>query len=184
MIEKRRSDAELIRAARRGDQSAWNILVERHARLVYAIPLRLRLAPDSATNVFHAVFTQLLYNLGRIRESDDLVTWLAEAALRESKRLRFGVHLSPRLDALSTIRGMPIDEETLRRWEDQQLVRDAVSQLPERCQRLLSIVLFTDHPVPATDLARRLNIPEGRVGPERARCFEMLREVLDAWGFP
>ncbi|HTR98023.1 MAG TPA: hypothetical protein VMH61_08980, partial [Candidatus Acidoferrales bacterium] len=50
--------------------------------------------------------------------------------------------------------------------------------LPERCQRLLRALYYEDPPPAYADLARRLGVPVGSLGPTRARCMEKLRERL------
>jgi RNA polymerase sigma factor (sigma-70 family) len=183
MVERRRSDAELLRKARGGDEEAWAALVGRYARLVYAIPLRVGLSPDSSAHTFHAVFSRLLEELGNVRDTETLVTWLVRTTVDEARRLRGGVALSPRVDALSTIGQIPLGDETIQRWQRQQIIREAMEQLPERCQRLLSAVLFAENPPSRSELARRLNIPEARVSAEQSRCIEGVLDILEAWGF-
>ena len=52
------SDAELVTRCRSGDQAAWNALVDRYARYVYAIATRVyRLGPEDSEDVFQEVFT-------------------------------------------------------------------------------------------------------------------------------
>ncbi|MFQ5593662.1 MAG: RNA polymerase sigma factor [Anaerolineae bacterium] len=183
MVERRRPDAELLRGARGGNEEAWAALVDRYSRMVYAIPLRVGLSPDSSANVFHAVFSRLLSELSSVRDTDTLVAWLLQTTTSEARRLRAGVAFSPHVDALSTIDELPVSDEIVQRWQRQQIVREATEQLPERCRRLLDAVLYTENPPPLSELARRLNIPEGRVSAERALCFEALKEILEAWRF-
>lgn len=183
MVERRRPDAELLRGARGGTEEAWAALVNRYSRMVYAIPLRVGLSPDSSAHVFHAVFSRLLAELGRVRDTDTLVAWLLQTTISESRRLRAGVALSPHVDALSTIGELPVSDEIVQQWQRQQLVREATEQLPERCRRLLDAVLYTENPPSPSELARRLNIPEGRVSAEQALCFEALQQILEAWHF-
>lgn len=181
MVERRLSDAELLHRARGGDEEAWAALVDRYGRLVYAIPLRVGLSPDSSARIFHAVFSNLLEELDRIRDTDTLVSWLLRTTTNEARRLRAGVAVSPRVDALSTIDHVPVSDETVQLWQRQQVIREATRQLPERCQRLLETALYTATPPSLSEIARRLNIPVGRVSAERARCFEALLEILEAW---
>ncbi|MFQ5341683.1 MAG: RNA polymerase sigma factor [Anaerolineae bacterium] len=183
MVERRRPDAELLRGARSGNAQAWAALVDRYSRMVYAMPLRVGLSPDSSANVFHAVFSRLLQELGGIRDTDTLVAWLLQTTISESRRLRAGVAFSPHVDALSTIGELSVSDETVQRWQRQQIVREATEQLPERCRRLLEAVLYTESPPSPSELARRLNIPEGRVSAEQALCFEALTEILETWNF-
>lgn len=183
MVRRRRSDADLLRGARGGDEEAWSALVDRYARLVYAIPLRIGLPPDSSVNIFHTVFRRLLENLDEVRDSDALMSWLVQATTSEARRLRGGVAMSPRVDALSSIAEKPLGEDTIHNWMRQQIVREATQQLSERCQRLLDAVLYSETPPSSPELAHRLNLPEPRVSAERARCFEALLEILEAWDF-
>lgn len=183
MVRRRHSDAELLRRARGGDEKAWAGLVERYSRLVYAIPLRVGLSTDSSVNIFHSVFRQLLENLGKVHDTDTLVNWLLHTTTNEARRLRGGIVVSPRVDALSTIGQAPVSEDTLEHWLRQQTIREATAQLTERCQRLLEAVLYTENPPSHPELARRLNVPQGRVSAEQARCFEALLDVLEAWDF-
>ncbi|HEU4753729.1 MAG TPA: sigma-70 family RNA polymerase sigma factor, partial [Armatimonadota bacterium] len=69
------------------------------------------------------------------------------------------------------------------RLEEEQLVRDAVEELGERCRTLLGWLYQTDPPPPYTEIARRLNVPVGAVGPTRARCLQQLKRLLQRRGF-
>jgi DNA-directed RNA polymerase specialized sigma24 family protein len=62
-----------------------------------------------------------------------------------------------------------------------------VAELPPRRRTLLR-ALFTDHPRPYGELARTAGIPQGAIGPTRARALQQLRVRLkdhglgpDAW---
>ena len=53
-------DGDLVRACRAGDVDAWNELVERFSRYVYAIAVRgFRLSEEDAEDVFQDVFTRI-----------------------------------------------------------------------------------------------------------------------------
>jgi DNA-directed RNA polymerase specialized sigma24 family protein len=52
------TDAELVQRCRTGDADAWNELVERYSRYVYAIAAQgFRLSPADAEDAFQEVFT-------------------------------------------------------------------------------------------------------------------------------
>jgi DNA-directed RNA polymerase specialized sigma24 family protein len=46
------SDAQLVKDCRRGDETAWETLVRRYQKLIYAIPRRAGLSEDQAAEVF------------------------------------------------------------------------------------------------------------------------------------
>jgi DNA-directed RNA polymerase specialized sigma24 family protein len=57
------------------------------------------------------------------------------------------------------------------------VVRDALSALPSRWQRLLEM-LMADPPVPYTEISDQLGLPIGSIGPTRGRCLDRLRVLL------
>jgi len=61
-------------------------------------------------------------------------------------------------------------------------LRAAVSRLPARCPALVAALL--ESPPPAyRELAERLALPRGSIGPTRARCLACLRRMLPPdWG--
>ena len=67
---------ELVLAARGGDQEAWVLLVDRYARLVYAVALRCRLSHADAADVSQTVWLRLAENLTRINEPSRVGAWL------------------------------------------------------------------------------------------------------------
>ncbi|GAA1384490.1 hypothetical protein GCM10009639_06030 [Kitasatospora putterlickiae] len=60
-----------------------------------------------------------------------------------------------------------------------RLVREAVAALPGRCPRLVA-ALAEDPPPSYRELADRLGMPRGSIGPTRARCLACLRVRLHA----
>src|SRR6266478_3587183 len=64
------TDRELLLACRSGDESAWEALVQRYQRLIYAIPRRAGLNDDQAADVFQEVFTTLFQKLDGIDQPE------------------------------------------------------------------------------------------------------------------
>jgi hypothetical protein len=66
------ADAELVARCRTGEQAAWEALVDRYARYVYAIATRVyRLGPEDADDVFQEVFTRF-ERLDTLRDGEAL----------------------------------------------------------------------------------------------------------------
>ena len=63
-----KSDAELIKACRRGSDAAWNELVERFQRLIITIPRRAGLSEEQSADVFQEVFLTLFEKLDEIEQ--------------------------------------------------------------------------------------------------------------------
>jgi len=65
-------------------------------------------------------------------------------------------------------------DEAILAYERNVALREAFAQLSPRCQHMLSL-LMQDPPVPYGVVSMRLGMPQGSVGPIRARCLDRLR---------
>ena len=65
----------------------------------------------------------------------------------------------------------------------QQLVRDALRSIPERCRKMLKMLFFEQPPRPYLEVAKELGLAEGSIGFIRGRCLEKLRKALEQRGF-
>jgi RNA polymerase sigma factor (sigma-70 family) len=186
------SDEALVLACRRGDEAAWETLVERFQRLIYTIARRAGLDEDAATDVFQNVFASLVERLDRIEQPDRIQAWLVTAAKREAWRAVLNRNQSRNaatadeseedlLDRLPDQSLLP--DELLLELEKQHTVRAAVGSLDERCGRLLTLLFYRAEPPAYAEVAAELNISAGSIGPTRARCLQKLLRVLKESGF-
>jgi DNA-directed RNA polymerase specialized sigma24 family protein len=67
--------------------------------------------------------------------------------------------------------------------EEQQIVRMLVESLDERCAQLLTLLFYRPDSAPYAEIAAKLGIPEGSIGPTRARCLQKLRRLLEGATF-
>src|SRR5919199_5339692 len=90
-------DAELVARCRAGDQTAWNELVERFSRYVYAICVQaFRLSEHDAEDVFQDVFAKVYEHLGRLRDDEAIRPWIGQLTRRLCiDRLRSGGREQP-----------------------------------------------------------------------------------------
>lgn len=184
------SDPELIAASLdHDDRQAWEALLVRYQRLIYSIPIRLGFSPSDAADVFQAVCLLLLENLAYLRRRDRLGAWLVTTTRRECWRLarnRPTEVIDLDLDTVELDRndGQPATlEEEFLHLERQALLNAALDSLDPRCRQLLRL-LFWAEPRPSYDeIARLMSLPEGSVGPTRARCLEKLTRILQRNGF-
>ena len=79
-----RSDAELLRRCRNGDECAWEEVIENYKRLIYSIPLNFGLTTEEAADIFQQTFISLVENLERLRADSNLGAWLAVVARRHA----------------------------------------------------------------------------------------------------
>lgn len=167
----------LVARARAGDQAAWDRIVELHTPLVRAMCARHRLSAADAEDVAATVWLRLVERLGTIREPAALPGWLATTARNECLQLLRTRNRSMPIEGTDLV----ADEATTADdWLVQQeryiALRQAFTQLSEKCQRLLSL-LFTEPPMPYTEISAMLGMAVGGIGPNRMRCLEMLRRT-------
>lgn len=176
--------AALVRRAAEGDHQAWESLVDQFARLIWSITVEFKLAESDAADVVQTTWLRLLEHIDRIRYPDRVGAWLAATARNEClrsmgvrKRVVLG-HDETQLDHAAAVEAPGIDERLLADERD-QVVRDALSALPNRWQRLLEM-LMADPPVSYTEISDQLGLPIGSIGPTRGRCLARLRVLLQA----
>ena len=76
-------DSTLVARCRRVEAAAWEALVRRYQRLVYAIVRRAGLDEHAAADVFQTVFARLVEHLPRIADPRRLQAWIVTTARRE-----------------------------------------------------------------------------------------------------
>lgn len=183
MIEP--SDTALVTACRAGDADAWEALVLRYQRLIYAIPRRAGLSDESAADVFQRVWAKLVEHLDRIEQPERLSAWLMTTAKRETWRISRRERAAPISadDLQDEVGGLPDDallpDEELVRLEEQHQVRTAILSLDDRCRTLLELLFYRDVAPSYDEIAVALGTRAGSIGPTRARCLEKLRLALE-----
>jgi RNA polymerase sigma factor (sigma-70 family) len=187
-----RSDEQLLAACRSGDEGAWEALVHRYQRLIYAIPRRAGLDEDAASEIFQDVFTALLESIDTIEQPSRLQAWLVTTAKRKTWRARSRASLlrpfaseegEPEGEMHDLVDERALPEEALARLEEQHLVRAALEELEERCRKLLQMLFYAVEVPPYSEIAAALGTSEGSIGPTRARCLKKLLGVLQKKGF-
>jgi RNA polymerase sigma factor (sigma-70 family) len=177
----------LVRKAAGGDRMAWERLVSKFERLIWSITVEFKLGESDAADVAQTTWLRLLEHIDRIQHPDRVGSWLAATARNEClrnlaarKRLVLGHDdTEPGTAAVAAVAHPPEVDERLLADERDQVVRDAMSRLPGRWQRLLEM-LMADPPVPYTEISDQLGLPIGSIGPTRGRCLAQLRVLLQA----
>lgn len=178
-------DVALVHACLDEDAGAWRALVARYQRFVYAIALRCGLDESAAADVFQSVFERLHANLPQLRQPDRLQAWIGTTAKREALRLRQRaareIAIDPDqpggLDDLPS--DDPLPEVALAELQLLDRLRQALDRLDDRCRALLTAIFLEADEEPAyREIAARLGMPIGSLGPTRARCLQKLRQLL------
>jgi RNA polymerase sigma factor (sigma-70 family) len=186
------TDEQLVALCRRGEEGAWEALVRRYQRLIYAVPRRAGLDEDAASEVFQEVFTTLLESIESIEQPSRLQAWLVTTAKRKTWRTisraramrPFATDDSDEQSEMYDLadeRVLP--DDALVQLEEQHTVRAALVELDERCRKLLQMLFYQTEPPAYSEIATALGTSEGSIGPTRARCLKKLLDVLKKKGF-
>ena len=184
------SDEQLIGRCLKADQEAWSALIDKYKNLIYSIPIKFGMHQD-AGDIFQSVCVDLLSELPRLREHRALPKWLMQtcyhkclAYQRAANRL---VELPPegtKSDSvLPASSADDLPEHMLVQLEQEQILRDAISQLPEKCERMVRLLFFEMPPRPYESVAEELGMATGSIGAIRGRCLAYLRKQLQKRGF-
>ena len=184
------TDAALIVRCKIGDGAAWQALVHRYQRLVYAIVRRIGLDEHAAADVFQTVFMRLMEHLPRLTQLDRLQAWIVTTAKREAllqrKRGLRNVSMTRAdeddVDApvWEIADDAPLPEDALAELQAQNQVKSALERLDARCRELLTLLYGADDDkIAYEDVAAQLSMPVGSIGPTRARCLGKLRKLVD-----
>ena len=168
-----RPDAELVVACRAGDETAWNELVERFSRYVYAIASQaFRLGTDEAEDVFQEVFARIYQRLDTLRDPEALRPWIGQLTRREC------------IDHIrASARELPAEElpeqteEMLDRIEEAFDVRAALGSLSEECREVLDRFFCRDESY--RTIGEELGLPSGTIASRISRCLGRLREQIE-----
>jgi RNA polymerase sigma factor (sigma-70 family) len=182
------SDDRLIALCRKGDQQAWAELVDKYKNLIYSIPLKLGMYDDAA-DIFQSVCVDLLSDLPQLREPRALPKWLMQVCyhkcLEHRTRAKRQVQLegedAENIPAEGT--GVAFQEELLAQLQREQMVRDVMTELTPRCQRMVRMLFFETPPRPYQEIAEELGMATGSIGFIRGRCLVRLKKQLEKMGF-
>ena len=170
--------ADLVTRARKGDQQAWDVLVERYSPLIWSICRHYRLDRADAEDVGQRTWLQFVNHLGAIRDPAALPGWLTTTTRRECNRV---VRAARGPQAAGQLLDENIPDKQIRTAEQELLaaerhaaLREAFTCLSPSRQQLMAL-LIEDPPVPYTEISARLGIPVSSIGPTRGRCLDQLR---------
>jgi RNA polymerase sigma factor (sigma-70 family) len=179
-------DTRLVKECIAGNEEAWSLLIDKYKALIYSIPIKYRLPPQEAADVFQSTCMELLERLSELREPRALPKWLMQVAHHQCYRVK---RQQQRLVSRDAEPDLPVPEtpaiaETLvQQTQEEQMLREAMGSLTPQCRRLVELLFFETPPRPYTEVAADLGLAIGSIGFTRQKCIERLRRNLDGLGF-
>jgi RNA polymerase sigma factor (sigma-70 family) len=170
------TDGELVARCRNGDQRAWNELVERFSRYVYAIAVQaFRLSSHDAEDVFQEVFARVYQHLDRLRNDDAIRPWIAQRTRRLCiDRLRSSGREGPAEAGDLEPGGY---DETLAQLDEAIAVREGMEAVGEACREILDRFFCRDESYKA--IGDALDLPAGTIASRISRCLAKLKAELE-----
>jgi RNA polymerase sigma factor (sigma-70 family) len=168
--------AATVRAAVAGDGRAFASLVDRFDRPLRAIARSYGLSRWDADDVIQNTWMQFMQHGGGLREPAAVSGWLATTARRHCLRaLQSHVREHLTEDPALEERGQDgrLDAGILA--AERRAALDASLSRLSRRQRELITLLLDEPDISYTEVAQRLALPVGSIGPTRARSLSRLR---------
>ena len=155
------ADADLVRACRSGDVTAWRSLYERYAPLVHRFASALGVPVDEREDAAQDIFIAVFRSLKHFRGEAQLSTWIYRIAARHAIRLgrRRRTRETMRLTMLNekpTVLNDPSERSTQVATLDRMLAK-----LPPKKRTVL--VLFEIEGLSAKEISDVVGCPENTV---------------------
>lgn len=180
------SDERLVKECLTGHEEAWSLLIDKYKALIYSIPVKYRLPPDEAAEVFQATCVELLNRLPELRQARALPKWLMQVAHHQCYRWK---RQQQRLVSRDADPDLPdpatpaIAETLVQQTQEEQLLREAMAALSPQCRRLVELLFYETPARPYNEVAAELGLAVGSIGFTRQKCIDRLRRHLGDLGF-
>jgi len=173
-------DAQLVARFQRGDEDAFDQLVERHRRRVYSLVCRLA-SPTEADDLAQDVFIAAYKALPNFRGDAAFSTWIYRIAVHVcSHHLRKRKLDTTELDEQHLDQDREHDpERSAMSVELQRRVRHAINELPDKLR--LVVVLRDLHGLNYEEIAQVAGCPIGTVRSRLHYATQRLSSLLKAY---
>jgi RNA polymerase sigma factor (sigma-70 family) len=171
---------EAFRRWRAGDDPALDDLVRIMSPVLWHVVRATGLDREATEDVIQNTWLTLVRSGDSVRDAQAITRWLCTSARREAWRVsKASTRVRPVEDDVLAAR-MPREsspESEVVTLDEKAALWEAITRLPERCQRLLRIVAWEPRP-DYSSVADTLEMPIGSIGPTRRRCLDKLRVEL------
>jgi RNA polymerase sigma-70 factor (ECF subfamily) len=176
-------DHALVTAAKRGDTHAFDELLSRHKRRVFAVALRITKNREDAEDVAQESFHKAFLHLGGFQQASQFSTWLTRITINEAymvlRRRRSVPEVLPLTpdDGVNFVPEAFVDrslnpEESCWRREHSELLTNAINRLGPTIRKTMWLRMVEERSVAET--ARLLDTSVAAV---KSRVFRGRREL-------
>lgn len=181
------TDQELVQKTLDGDMDSFSVLVERYQKQIYSLTYRLTNDPEDAQDLAQEVFIHIYKVLGKYDQERKFFSWMYKVAtnvcynaLRRGKNeqtvaLEKVIEMIPLISSSETH-----PEEYFQRRETQEIVRNAVAELPDKYR--LPLVLRYLEDLTYKEIAEYMDLPVTTIETRLYRGKSMLQKKLQILG--
>ena len=180
------SEQELVKSARRGDADAFETLVRRYERAVYALALRMCGNDADAQEAAQEAFLSAWQSLPFFRGEASFATWLYRLTtnasidlLRREKRQRT-ISLDDEAAGLDLPDSRLTPHEEAERTELREQLQAGLNELPDEYRAVL--ILRELHQLSYQEIAEVTRLELGTVKSRISRARALMRNYLTAAG--
>lgn len=181
----KREDAQLIRKCLKGDEKAYEKLLEKYRGPVFSICLRMVRNRDDAEDLAQDVFIKIFNILDRYNPSFPFSSWLYRITsnlcidfLRKNKRTVFSLDKPVDGDDGEMFRQLPSDgigpHRKMELKEEMLILEKAIERLPDH-YRMIVLLRHQEH-LSYDEISETLGIPLGTV---KARIHRARKTIVD-----
>lgn len=186
------TESELVRAARSGDQSAFEALVKANQAMAYQLAYRMTGNPEDAADLTQEAFLNAWRGLSAFDGRSSFSTWLyrltSNACIDFLRREKRRVSLSMTLEDEEDEEGRQADlpdqrfspQRELEKKEAAEALRRGLAALTPEYREILTLRELEGYSY--QELSRELGLEEGTVKSRLARARLALREFLQKDG--
>jgi RNA polymerase sigma-70 factor, ECF subfamily len=175
-------ESDLIRRAQRGDEDAYEELVNAYQGIAFRTAYVIARNASDAEDAAQDGFVKAWRALGRFREGAPFRPWLLRIVANEASNRRRSAGRRAGLALRAATQepsgdAAPSPEAALLSSEQRAELLAAVDELPEEQRDVVALRYFLG--LSEAEVAETLGIPAGTVKSRNARALERLRETYD-----
>lgn len=181
----RRADAALVAALRRGDDAAYERLVDLHGGRMLAVARRIMGRDDDALDAVQDALIGAFRGIDRFDGTSALGTWLHAIVVNACRMAKRRRARRPELALDDLVRGASVDVPDLQRGpldrlsasETHAQVRDAIERLPDSYAVALRLRHLDERDL--ADVAAHLGVTHDTIKTRLYRARRALRPILE-----
>jgi len=174
--------SNLVTGCLEGEKQSWSELIRRITPLVFSICGRMKLSREDSYDIHGQVSYLLWKNLGNLRSSDKLLSYVTTITRRVIYALMHKSKILQKVeDALADdlfLSSPKQPDDIYEESERHEALMHAIAQLPPKEYRLIRALFFSSENLSYEEIAQQLGIPASSIGPSRMRCFKKLYRIL------